>query len=125
MCTINGMTDDETKHAITELYSPPRVNAPLGETKRRDWIRAGSSFDLIVDASTGESWDLLEAEDRRKCLRRLGQEGPWVVIGLPPCTAMCNSTSISGAAKLLATRPPSEGPLWATGPSSAAALWAT
>ena len=46
------------------------MNAKLKEEKGRGWIKAGSSFDLIVDASTGESWDFLKAEDRRRCWRR-------------------------------------------------------
>ena len=71
------------------------MNAKLKEAKGRGWIKAGSSFDLIVDASTGESWDFLKAEDRRRCWRRLRQEDPWVVIGSPPCTAFSRLQGLS------------------------------
>ena len=71
---------------VTELFSPPRVNAQIRETDDAK-IEAGTSFDLIVDRHSGKSWDFLKAEHRRRCWQRLKDEDPWVVIGSPPCTA--------------------------------------
>jgi hypothetical protein len=64
-----------------------RVNARIRKSGARSWTRAGASFDLVVDEDTGESWNFLRAEDRRRCWRRLKQEDPWIVVGSPPCTA--------------------------------------
>ena len=86
LCIISGMGEEATKDVVAELFSPPRVTAAL-KSKEHGWLRAGSSFDLVVDADSGQSWDFLKAEDRRRCWRRLQLEDPWVVIGSPPCTA--------------------------------------
>ena len=90
LCLISGMTEDDTKHVVTEMFSPPRVNARIRKIGARGWLRAGSSFELVVDSATGESWDFLKASDRKRCWERLVQEDPWVVIGSPPCTAFSN-----------------------------------
>ena len=45
---------------------------------------AGSTFDLIMGQETGETWDFLNAEHRRRCWRRLKVDDPWVVIVSPP-----------------------------------------
>jgi hypothetical protein len=82
--TQAGPADDEDNISDSTAYSPPRVNARFGGRGR---FRSGSPFDLVVDASSGESCNFLKAEDRRRCWMRLRQEDPWVVIGSPPCTA--------------------------------------
>ena len=85
LCLISGMTEDDTKHVVSEVFSPPRVTQAL-KSGERGWLQAGSSFDLVVDADSGRSWNFLEANDRRRCWRRLKAEDPWMVIGSPPCT---------------------------------------
>jgi hypothetical protein len=85
LCIIGGLSEEATKEVVSELFSPPRVTAAL-KSKDHGWLRAGSSFDLVVDAVSGQSWDFLQAEDRRRCWRQLQREDPWVVIGSPPCT---------------------------------------
>ena len=75
------MASGSIHNAATELYSPLCVNAKLMEKRDRGWLRAGASFDLIVDRDTGESWDFLRAEDRRRCWKKLRGDDPWAVIG--------------------------------------------
>ena len=79
------MDDEQVKKTVTELFSPPRVNREVGS--RASDLTAGTSFDLVVDAATGESWDFLRSDHRRRCWKRLREEDPWIVIGSPPCTA--------------------------------------
>ena len=78
-----GFSDENVKRVV-ELFSPPRVNAALG--RKKGCLIPGHSFDLIRDPTTGESWDLLKASDRRKCWQILEEQRPWLVIGSPPCT---------------------------------------
>ena len=85
LCLIGGVSEEATKEVVAELFSPPRVNAAL-RSMDNGWLRAGSSFDLVVDAESGQSWNFLKVEDRRRCWRQLKLEDPWVVIGSPPCT---------------------------------------
>ena len=73
---------------VTELFSPPRVNQALG-AKRGLGLLPGTSFDPIIDTASGEKWDFLQADHRRRCWQRLVEEDPWVVIGSPPCTSFC------------------------------------
>ena len=87
ICQVSGMSTDEVRKTVTELFSPPRVNAELKKTPE-DSITAGTSFDLIIDQVSGEAWDFLRADHRRRCWSRLRAEDPWVVIGSPPCTAL-------------------------------------
>ena len=86
ICQVSGMNESEVRKTVTELFSPPRVNAELSEDSVNG-IAAGTSFDLIIDQESGEAWDFLSADHRRKCWSRLRAEDPWVVIGSPPCTA--------------------------------------
>eukprot|EP00972_Heterocapsa_arctica_P036935 5438300-Heterocapsa_arctica.AAC.1 len=79
------MTEDEAGGVVTELFSPPRVNRELGLQESGGLgLLPGTSFDLIHDATTGEQWDFLRADHRRKCWQKLVEEDPWVVIGSPP-----------------------------------------
>ena len=82
---VAGCSEGAVRHTATELFSPPRVNAKIRSTV--SGLTAGSSFDLIVDQNTGEAWNFLSTEHRRRCWSRLKAEDPWVVIGSPPCTA--------------------------------------
>jgi hypothetical protein len=68
LCIIGGLSEEATKEVVSELFSPPRVTAAL-KSKDHGWLRAGSSFDLVVDAVSGQSWDFLQADDRRRCWR--------------------------------------------------------
>ena len=77
-----GFSDENVKRVV-ELFSPPRVNAALG--RKKGCLIPGRSFDLVRDPTTGESWDLLKASDRRKCWQILEEQRPWLVIGSPPC----------------------------------------
>jgi hypothetical protein len=86
ICQVSGMNESEVRKTVTELFSPPRVNAELTKNSVSG-IAAGTSFDLIIDQESGEAWDFLRADHRRKCWSRLRAEDPWVVIGSPPCTA--------------------------------------
>ena len=82
LCMI--MDDEQMKKTVTELFSPPRVNQEI-KNEMID-LTAGTSFDLTMDAVTGESWDFLRSDHRRKCWKCLREEDPWIVIGSPPCT---------------------------------------
>jgi hypothetical protein len=84
-CSVAGLTEEAARRVVTELFSQPRVTQRLHEAPGP--FEAGSSFDLVVDQRTGESWNFLEASHRRRCWARLRAEDPWVVIGSPPCTA--------------------------------------
>ena len=46
------------------------------------------TFDLRGDAD-GRSWNFLLAADRREALTRVRAQKPYLVIGSPPCTAVC------------------------------------
>ena len=87
LCLIRGETSNEVGKRIVELFSPPRINEKIDRMSSKKGIVAGTSFDLIVDKRTGETWNFLKPEDRRRCWNRLEEERPWVVIGSPPCTA--------------------------------------
>ena len=87
LCLIRGETADEAGKKVTELFSPPRINEKLNQMNNKRGIVAGTSFDLIADTVTGETWNFMKPEDRRRCWSRLEEERPWVVIGSPPCTA--------------------------------------
>ena len=88
LCSIAGAEAESARRTVTELFSPPRVNAQIrAAPSDPSAITAGTSFDLTVDRTTGESWDFLRADHRRRCWARLKAEDPWVVIGSPPCTA--------------------------------------
>ena len=88
LCYVSGMDAQQSHQVVTELFSPPRVNAQLQRGTAADsGVVAGTSFDMIVDPLSGEAWDFLKASDRRRCWERLKAEDPWVVIGSPPCTA--------------------------------------
>jgi hypothetical protein len=89
-CYITGLDEQQSEKVVTELFSPPRVNANIqkGLANAAGFVN-GTSFDMIVDQQSGERWNFLEASDRRKCWERLKQEDPWIVIGSPPCTAFC------------------------------------
>ena len=84
-CSPLGAGEDAARRTVTELFSPPRVNARIREGAPRP-LTAGTSFDLIADKVTGESWDFLRADHRRRCWAQLKAEDPWIVIGSPPCT---------------------------------------
>ena len=84
---IRGETANEAGTKITELFSPPQVNEKINRMSNKKGIVAGTSFDFIVDKETGETWNFLKLEDRRRCWSRLEEERPWVVIGSPPSTA--------------------------------------
>jgi hypothetical protein len=86
ICQVSGMDEGETRKTVAELFSPPRVNAELSKDCAGS-IAAGTSFDLIIDRESGETWDFLNAAHRRRCWSRLRAEDPWVIIGSPPCTA--------------------------------------
>ena len=88
LCSIAGAEAESARRTVTELFSPPRVNAQIrAAPSDPSAITAGTSFDLTVDRTTGESWDFLRADHRRRCWARLKAEDPWVVIGSLPCTA--------------------------------------
>ncbi len=81
---IYGVDAEVAKAKVVELYSPPRVTKELGRVRSLH-LTAGSTFDLVVDAS-GKVWNFLLAEDRARCRRQLAREKPYLVIGSPPCT---------------------------------------
>ena len=54
---VAGHSEEAIRHTVTELFSPPRVNAQIKSTV--SGLIAGSSFDLIVDQDTGEAWNFL------------------------------------------------------------------
>ena len=70
MCYVSGLSPQASGHVVTELFSPPRVNAKLHDTQDEN-MTAGTSFDMIVDQRTGVSWDFLRADRRRLCWGRL------------------------------------------------------
>ena len=101
LCFIRGETTNEaekkatelfnlpkvTEKMVTELFSQPRANENINRMNNKRGIVVGTSFDFIVDKETGETWDFLKPEDRRRRWSRLEEEQPWVVISSPPCTA--------------------------------------
>jgi hypothetical protein len=84
MLMVYGVDSEMAKAKVVELYSPPRVTKELGRVRSLH-LSAGSTFDLIADAS-GKVWNFLLADDRARCRRQLAKEKPYLVIGCPPCT---------------------------------------
>ena len=88
LCYVAGLSEQSSRRVVTELFSPPRVAAKIREVAGASrGLAVGTSFDLTVDQDTGESWDFLDVDHRRRCWERLKAEDPWVVIGSPPFTA--------------------------------------
>ncbi len=87
--------------AVAELYSPPRVTAALPRPSASDWsgLVAGSTFDLRADEA-GVAWDFTRAGDRKRALERIRAEGPFLVIGSPPCTMFSRLQVNLNAAKM-------------------------
>ncbi len=53
ICLISGVHEEDIKQVVTELYTPQRANARIRKSGARSWIRAGISFDLVVNEDTG------------------------------------------------------------------------
>ena len=85
VAAMAGADDPGSKRVVTDMFSPPRVNESL-RASPQEGLAPGTSFDLIVDSVTGERWDFLKANDRKRAWTRLEEEDPWLVIGSPPCT---------------------------------------
>ncbi len=69
ICALSGMPAAGAKKVVTELFSPPRVSGRITNESRRSGLSPGTSFDLIVNADSGEQWDFLKADDRRSAGR--------------------------------------------------------
>ncbi len=82
---VAGCGEEDIHHTVTELFSPPRVNAKIQETS--SGFVVGTSFDSIMDQNSGEVWDFLSAEHWRRYWDRFKAEDPWAVIGSPPHAA--------------------------------------
>ena len=72
-------------HAASELYSPPRIVKLL---KEWGW-QGGYSLDLTHHGPDGQRWDFTKASHRLRAWRLLKRDGPYLLIGSPPCT-MCS-----------------------------------
>ena len=82
---IHGAEPGMARAKVAELFSPPRVTAALGVLPGFAALAPGSTFDLRAD-SQGRSWDFLRADHRHEARRQIEREGPYMVIGSPPCT---------------------------------------
>jgi hypothetical protein len=92
---IHGVDAETARAKVAELYSPPRVTRELGRVRSLH-LTAGSTFDLVADAS-GKVWNFLLAEDRARCRRQLAKEKPYLVIGSPPCTQFSRLQNLNRA----------------------------
>ena len=78
-------------HAITELYSPPRI-VPLAE---RCGLKAGYSLDLAVRGPDGHFGDFTRLGDRVKVWKLIARDRPCIIIGSPPCTLFSQLQNLS------------------------------
>ena len=67
-------------HAITEIYSPPRITT----LAKQMGLQPGYALDLTSRAPDGRFWDFSKARDRLKCWRLLRRDRPYLLIGSPP-----------------------------------------
>jgi hypothetical protein len=68
LCYVSGMNEKAAGQVVTELFSPSRINAKISQTEGPgEGLKAGTSFDMIVDQKSGEIWDFLDANCRRQC----------------------------------------------------------
>ena len=75
-------SNSETRGAVCEVYSPPRV-APLAAEAG---LTVGWSLDLTTTDEKGKAWDFDKAECRAKCRDLLTRTRPLLLIGSPMCT---------------------------------------
>ena len=81
---ISGASLGDARYKVAELFSPPRVTQLIGSLPHLG-AQGGPTFDLRAD-ERGQSWDFLNAGDRRRCRERLGAETPYIVFGSTSCT---------------------------------------
>ena len=72
---------------MSERYSPPRVTAEIKRMKHRHLL-PGFALDLkVVDPDDGMPWDFSKSGKREKARRMRRRQRPYMLIGLPECTA--------------------------------------
>ena len=70
---------------VSEVYSQPRVTKAAVQAGMRE----GGAFDLL----TGYDFNL--AADRRKCMKKLVEEDPDLLVLSPPCRAFCQIQNLN------------------------------
>ena len=74
------------KMVVSEIYSPPRVAAAIKLLPELRLI-PGFPLDLITGDSDGCLWDFDSKMMRYRGLKRIREERPMLLVGLPMCTA--------------------------------------
>ncbi|CAE8656778.1 unnamed protein product [Polarella glacialis] len=74
-----GLSMYEVHETISEIFSPPRVNATARDNPKLGFA-AGAAYDLQIDASAGESWDFALASHRSRRRRQITSEKPLLVV---------------------------------------------
>ena len=78
------------QHIVSEIYSPPRVNAEL---RRRRWrhLVPGLSPDLTVNGPPdGQPWDVRKEAKITRARELIRKQKPFMLIGSPECVAFRN-----------------------------------
>ena len=80
--TRNGL-----HNMVSEIYSPPRINAEPRQRPRRH-VLPGFSFDVTTNGpSDGQPWGFRIESKRRRAREMIRQHKPFVPVGSPECTA--------------------------------------
>eukprot|EP00973_Karenia_brevis_P023437 3226364-Karenia_brevis.AAC.1 len=58
-------------------------------------LESGWSFDLTTTDERGEPWDFSKVERRNKAYRMIAENKPWLIIGSPPCTDLCQLQNLN------------------------------
>ena len=75
------------RRIVSEIYSPPRVTAPIRQLKSRH-VMPSYAFDLTtVDTADGLPWDFNGPAKRLRARMLIRQQKPYLLIGSPMCTA--------------------------------------
>ena len=78
----------QTRHLVSEIYSAPRVTKALKLLPGLNLV-PGFALDLTTQDENGEEWDFTKEDRREKARRKVEEEKPYCLIGLPSCTEYC------------------------------------
>eukprot|EP00972_Heterocapsa_arctica_P091456 13492153-Heterocapsa_arctica.AAC.1 len=70
-----------TRKDVSEVYPPPRIAAQVCNVG----LRPGFSIDLMTRKSSGEPWDLSNADDMKLAESMRAEKKPFILCGGPPC----------------------------------------
>ena len=85
------LKERDIQSAITEIYSPSRVNGVAGKLR----LIPGTSLDLTTTDENGDPWDFNVKSMRDKAEKIVRSKGALLLIGSPMCTAFSQLQNIN------------------------------